>query len=215
MKQNRKSWHGSGMGSARRRGFTLLEVLVAMSILIVIALMMSTLFGQSRTTYERGTRKTELAMEGRSALNLMTREIAQAVADGMLDDGDMSEGTEISFYTFGREIQSNRLVRFVRYKSNGSLLQRAEEEFDEDDDYPPSPSGGDYHDLLTDLASAVVFTPGPSDGSYGSPLTSLPEWVDIRIELRKASEFSAARVWSFGPDKNNDDGEGDDVSSGV
>jgi len=205
-------------GGAVRRGFTLLEVLVAMSILIVIALMMSTLFGQSRTAWERGTRKTELAMEARAALNLISREIAQAVADETLDDGSMGSGTMISFYSMGDLSASNRLLRFITYVGgSGTALKRKVQELKTVNGYPvPDPDSVEEGDLLTlpDKGQLnVEFEAGPLNSSAYATLTNLPEWVDIRIELQKSSDFSGASVRSAGPNKKLNDG--DDVTSGV
>ena len=55
------------MGMARRgtSGFTLLEILVAMAILMVLVLMMSTLFHQSTIAWDSGLRQAEMSMQAR------------------------------------------------------------------------------------------------------------------------------------------------------
>ena len=65
-------------------GFSLLEILVAMSILVIIIMMMSGVFHQSRIAWDTGLRKARMNMGGRAVVDFMSRELSQAIADDML-----------------------------------------------------------------------------------------------------------------------------------
>ncbi len=62
-------------------GFTLIEVLVAMSILVVIMTMMARIFTDLTTTWQIGTRRIAAASEGRVIMQFLAREISMAIAD--------------------------------------------------------------------------------------------------------------------------------------
>ena len=195
------------LAEASRCGFTLLEVLVAMTILIVIILIMSTVFNQSATVWDRGLRKAEMSMEGRSALNLMTREIGQAVADNTLE-AKLKSGSDIEFHTWGMSSDSNRQIRLVRYWKSGRKLRRSSGEFAFLGGYPDRSGGAPGVDLIENVtAFRIKVFP---DSTY---TTNLPQWVDITLELERGSEVSVANAWSSGPDGINDNGEDDDVTT--
>lgn len=65
----------------RNRGFTLVELLVAMAILAIIILLMAQLFTGSTKAWDLGMNHAEQNMTGRSLMDFMVREISQAVAD--------------------------------------------------------------------------------------------------------------------------------------
>lgn len=66
------------------RGFSLIEVLAAMAVLSLIVLMISKMFVDTNAAWQIGTRKVDQDTQGRTALEWMTRELATAMADGVL-----------------------------------------------------------------------------------------------------------------------------------
>jgi len=193
-----------------KTGFTLLEILTAMTILVIIILTMSTLFNQSSSAWDRGLQKVKLGMAGRSALNLMSREIGQAVADQLMEDyTDLGSGNDIQFYTVGGSSTNSRMLRLVRYDGGGTL-RRTQWMLDP---YPvPDPVSIEEHTLLDNVVGLQfgVYPPPPPLGYYS---TNLPDWVDIKLTLAKNSKVGQVRCWSSGPNGLDQDGDGDDVSS--
>ena len=61
------------------RGFTLLELLVAMTILAIIGVALFTVFNQSTETWQRADTRTRQFVAGREALDLMASELRQAI----------------------------------------------------------------------------------------------------------------------------------------
>ncbi len=64
--------------------FTLLEVLVSSAIIMVMVLMVCNMFQDASMAWKLGVRKTEINIAGRSAVELMARELTAAVADDVL-----------------------------------------------------------------------------------------------------------------------------------
>ena len=64
--------------SQRSSGFTIIELLVAMSLFLVILLGIYNMFDTNRVTYVSGTRKVDVQQNARVALDTITRELRMA-----------------------------------------------------------------------------------------------------------------------------------------
>lgn len=64
-----------------RAGFTFLEILVAMLILVLIVLMTSRLFQQMTEVWDTGTERADLNMTSRALLDFIVRDLSEAVWD--------------------------------------------------------------------------------------------------------------------------------------
>jgi len=203
----------------RRRGFTLMEILVAMTILAIIILIVSGIFQQSSTAWEAGERKTELNMEGRAAIDLMAQELANAVADPVLCSNivysSIVQGPKITFWTMGLATNGERVVRNVEYEFGGGTITRLCRN--------PNPNGNSYPTpflpgstpaILAENVSSLRFTT-PGGASFR---TNLPTWVDIDLSLSKGGRYSIIKAWSSGLDgvsggPNDTSDTSDDVRS--
>jgi type II secretory pathway pseudopilin PulG len=68
----------------RKCGFSLLELLCAMAILMIIVLMISTIFAESDKTWTLGTNRADNNATGRAAVNMIANDLQYAVADNVL-----------------------------------------------------------------------------------------------------------------------------------
>ena len=64
------------------RGFTLLEVLVAMGVLFLIVLMVAELFSQATKAVDQGQRRADVMLAGRAITDYVKTECEAAVLDG-------------------------------------------------------------------------------------------------------------------------------------
>ncbi len=81
------SWHYArriGRRGPRREGFTLIEVLAALTVLSVIVMLLGRLFSDSQTAYTTGTRRADLDNVARTTFDFLSMEISQAVVDNLL-----------------------------------------------------------------------------------------------------------------------------------
>lgn len=186
----------------RSAGFTMLEILLAMSILSILVLMVSAIFNRSMGAWEIGTRKTELNMEGRSALLFMAQELSQAVADPAalklpgVGGLEIKDGPTVAFYTLGLPDASNRAARLVVYKKSGTVLERSIQ-YLSSGAYPSGPPMGPNQPLAENVIGLTFTT---SDGKVH--LDNLPDYLDISLKLQKAKadEYSIIKITSLGPD---------------
>jgi prepilin-type N-terminal cleavage/methylation domain-containing protein len=63
-----------------RAGFTILELLCAMAVLLIIVMMMGEIFTHSSRAWEIGTGQAENNTAGRAAIEFLARELSQAIA---------------------------------------------------------------------------------------------------------------------------------------
>lgn len=71
---------GQTMKRLRDRGFTLIELMVAVTILAIVVAIVSAVFHQSSVAWNSGTQRVEANVTARAVLNLMTYELMHAVA---------------------------------------------------------------------------------------------------------------------------------------
>jgi prepilin-type N-terminal cleavage/methylation domain-containing protein len=66
------------------RGFTLLELLAAMGILVIIVLMMARIFADTTRMWNLGTKRIAETQEARVVIDFLAREIGMAIADELV-----------------------------------------------------------------------------------------------------------------------------------
>jgi Tfp pilus assembly protein PilW len=120
----------------RISGFSLIEVLVATTVLMIIVMIVAMVFQQSSGAWSNGTRRANAAMSLRSVLGQVQREIVEAV-----DARDFTNATSEAFAnTFvsgsstgvradfiallGDPVGSNRVPFHIRYVYDGAYLVR-------------------------------------------------------------------------------------------
>lgn len=197
------------MNRTRKDGFSLMELLVAMSIFTMIVLMMSTIYHQSSVAWDSGSRKAQGGMEVRALMGFISRELEQAVAfKGALGAGQWPNpmGTAISFVTLaGEPIGGRRQATLIDYQMSGNSLIRKAYQFD-------AASGTPYDDInaynsanwlalgqptiLATNVAEITFAPFP----VGTPRTRLPRWMRIRIGVDRLHDVSGVGARSAGPD---------------
>lgn len=183
-----------------RKGFTLLELLVSLVILMMIVMMIAGVFTQMRVAWGTGMRRSKLNMEGRAAADFIARELSHAVADEKLPCVIVDDAPSISFYMLGDSTPSNRTVYYVTYAGNGSEITRRVDKVYMGK-YPQTVPGS-AATLAQNVKEVRFFTPDGQD--YG---TNLPAWVDLRLILHFEERVARFRVGSSGRDRkwNTDD----------
>ena len=205
--------HSPLVRRSRRSGFTLIEILVATTILLVIVILASLVFQQTTGAYQTGERKVNAQVALRNVVGSMTRDLALAVdsrdypgVKNVFSSGSMSfvalTGTP-GQDAHGDEDQDARTARFITYSSNGSRTEKIMTCSRAGNGPPKWTAGGDSvdadlydKDSFDDMGSfSISFDyDWPSDDSEAK----LPQRVYIRAELESRSHSSVVGAGSGG-----------------
>jgi len=123
-------------------GFTMIELLVAMSVLVILVLIVSMVFQRAATVWDAGMNKAELDMTGRAVADYVAQELAAAVPINFV--------SALDFSVLGEASGANRAICAVKYEFASGILKR---------------NGTEMVQGLTDF----VLTPTPSAGWVGLP----------------------------------------------
>lgn len=184
-------------------GFTLVEILVATTILLVIVILASLVFQQTTGAYDTGERKVSANVALRNVVGTISRDLAVAVDS---DDypglpGNKWSGGSMSFVALtgspgkdasGEDSEKCRTPHVITYSANGSRTDVATK----CDNGKWSTHGKTVTSKLFDKASFQGATISVSfDFTDTDPL---PEAVYIRAELESDGETSAVGAGSGG-----------------
>lgn len=108
------------------KGFSLLEIVVSLSLFAFAIILVNSMYTLSQRTYSKGASKGELVQNARVSLNRMGRELRQAV--GVVttlppDDTDPSNPpTNEIFFQDGHDVSQ---IIYLRYYLDGTDLKRS------------------------------------------------------------------------------------------
>jgi len=107
--------HEQAIPGLSRQGFTLIEVLVAMTILMGMVIMIANMFSAATGASNSGNDRSEVETAGRAALGFMSMKLSQAIAGPVEPvvppfnwSFDLDSVTNVSFCLVSDTIQSNR-----------------------------------------------------------------------------------------------------------
>lgn len=193
-------------------GFSLIEVMVATTVLAILVLMLGGVFQQASSSWDAGFVRAEGGMAVRAVVGALARDLSTAV-DGRrfglsapveVPEGGGSTITMIRLKAGpgdgGRDIQK------IQYVANGSTVTRKILEGAADDE---DPSSVIYSQPDNAGANGAIFTfsPGPAadygryyeDEEFDSVKWTVPS-VKVRCKLTREGVFSGLTVRSVGRD---------------
>lgn len=192
------------------RGFSLIEVMVATTILMIIVIMVGNIFRHSTSAWETGYSTAEGASGVRSVLGTVERELSQAI-DGRaygLSDPVVVSGNSIEFYRYSEPIKKgskDRELQKIKYtfgKNNvtRSLNGKSVTLFSKQ----ASVGGNSETDVDFDVGCIEI---EESDLNLNSELKgkgwTVPS-VWVRARIVRTSSFAGMEARSYGPDGKKD-----------
>ena len=192
------------------RGFSLIEVMVATTILMIIVIMVGNIFRHSTSAWETGYSTAEGASGVRSVLGTVERELVQAI-DGRaygLSDPVVVSGNSIEFYRYSEPIKkgsTDRELQKIKYtfgKNNvtRSLNGKSVTLFSKQ----ASVGGNSETDVDFDVGCIEI---EESDLNLNSELKgkgwTVPS-VWVRARIVRTSSFAGMEARSYGPDGKKD-----------
>lgn len=202
-----------------RMGFSLIEVMVATTVLAIIVLLLGGVFQQASSSWDAGFVRAEGGMAVRAVVGSLARDLATAV-DGRRFGLSAPIVVERSTITMARlkdgpGKKGGRDVQIVQYSAPGSTVTRqilkgaGAEEKPSVIYSPPENAGGN--------GAVFTFSPGPA-ADYGrsyedEEFADTVKWtvpsVKVRCKLTREGVFSGLTVRSLGRDSA--EGTKDDI----
>lgn len=106
----------------RSRGFTMIELLVAMSVLVVIVLIVTLIFRRATTVWDSGMNKAELDMTGRGVADYVAQDVSAAIINGT--HSFSASGGSANFWVLGEANSTNGAISNIKYQFSGGALSR-------------------------------------------------------------------------------------------
>ncbi|MFH1522277.1 MAG: prepilin-type N-terminal cleavage/methylation domain-containing protein [Patescibacteria group bacterium] len=168
-----------------KNGFTVLEILVSISLFTIVILLVNSMYSLSQFSYNKGSNKSELVQNARVSLDRISRELRQSV--DIITNLPETEGSAVAeiFFQDGHDVNQ---ITYLRYHLNGTDLYRAYTAyyFEPDEDtyvsyYSRDEFGGEPE--VIDLGDLIV-------GEYFSDLDFWGSGglINVSLELAKAQE---------------------------
>ncbi len=102
--------HRPGSWRMRRAGFSLVEVLAALTVLSVMVMLLGRLFNDSSAAWTTGTRRADLDSAARATLDFLSHEIGQAIVDDRIPIPLVVESDKTTVGALGLKSDVIRLV---------------------------------------------------------------------------------------------------------
>ena len=102
-----------------QKGFTLFEIITAMSLFVVVILLTNTLYVLGQRSYRTSMNKSELVQNARVSLDRLSRELRQAKT--LITDLSTTTAHEI-FFQDGHNLDE---VTYIRYYLDGTDMKRS------------------------------------------------------------------------------------------
>lgn len=98
----------------------MIELLVAMTILVVITLIVARIFQQAGVAWDTGTRKAESMMAGRAVSDFIAQQLSRAIPDtnGVAFSISSSQTLPVDFYILGDAGPGTGTIQHVQYSAS-------------------------------------------------------------------------------------------------
>ncbi|PIP68014.1 MAG: hypothetical protein CO035_07960 [Candidatus Omnitrophica bacterium CG_4_9_14_0_2_um_filter_42_8] len=181
------------------KGFTLVEILIALAIMAMIVASTFTIFRSASKSWQKGETRSQRYQNARNAVSRISAEISQAVINSNELSKFTGDKNKISFISFVSTDSGIFELSEVEYWLDGAkrLLMR-------NDDIEPDYDSGtyDHSDILSDNISELEFSyfdgsiwldAWNSDEATGIGLPKAVK-IKIRVEDKKAREGETFEV---------------------
>ena len=219
---------GSKTMRSARSGFSLIEILIATSILLVIVVLASLVFQQMTGAYQTGGRKMDSQVVLRNVIGAVTRDLALAVDSTEypeLDVNHIVNGPEITFLALtgtpgvdldGKPDSQVRTAQVISYKFSAKKVTREVQSTackkEKNEPKAKWSKVGKVQTELNDDEHPIEEFEFIVDGD-----DLVPDRVYIRAEIEKTHGIASVGVGSKGRNRQFESGEGksDDIWVGL
>ena len=206
-------------GTRSRAAFTLIEILVAVTILLVIVVMGSMVFQETSGAFQSGNKKVSGQVAVRNVLGAIARDLALAVDSSKYEGLSVQNsfnGTSAKFVALtgtpgfdqnGNTNSAIRTAQIINY-SLGSGIVKRKAELLKCENGKWSKSGGYTESELNDKYNKISTLDFSIPVGYEPPIDSLLPWrVDVSASMADGVSFDSVgagsggrRGWDYGDD---------------
>lgn len=182
-----------------KKGFTLVEILIALAILAMIVASTFTIFRSASKSWQKGEARSERYQNARSAISRISAEISQAVINSNPLCKFTGTKDKVSFFSFvSTDSGVFELCEIVYWLDSAKKVLMRNDEIDPDYDFTTY----SHSDALSDNVSELEFSyfdgtswsdTWNSDQTSGSGLPKAVK-IKIRVEDKKAKEGETFEV---------------------
>lgn len=204
-----------------KSGFSLIEILIATTILLVIVVMASMVFQQATGAFQSGERKIDSQVAIRNILGMISRDLAQAVDPWDypgIDTLCSTDARRICFIaltgTPGRDDNGNavRTAQVISYSFSGGVVTRTEQ--------GTTCENGQWRKVGSEIKSGLNSSDNAlSDFEFTvvGDDPDVPSRVCVRAEIETTDKISSVGAGSSGRNKKFETGDGksDDIYVGL
>ena len=188
-----------------RKGFSLIEVLVATALLVMVVGMIGFVFRQSSMSWDSGVRRAEGISQVRAVMGAIERDLRLAVDAREFGLKNNFTANSLEFVTLADpEAGSNERVPMLIEYSSGSTVKRKAQRLKSTNGKWSPEGNGDSSTLLESGSSASAIDVS-FDVVKGEDSQALPVYVTVNAELEVSEEFSGLEVRSYGPNGKRDE----------
>ncbi len=201
-----------------RAAFTLVEILVAVTILLIIVVIFSMIFQQTSGAYQTGLERVKATMELRSVMGAIERDLMLAVSAENYPGitGESFSGNRLAFLALTGKPNSGgrRTPEWIEIKKSGNKITRTCEEVVWSGTQwrkSTEASAKKESNLNSELDIALTFSekPDPAGGNF-------PLRVEIKCSAENKGKISSLSARSSGRNRKFDSGgKSDDIIVGV
>ena len=197
-----------------RKGFSLIEVLVATALLVMVVGMIGFVFRQSSMSWDSGTKRADGISQVRAVLGSIERDLLTAV--DAREFGLKNEFNNLSFVALqdpDSATSDDRVPSKIDYSiSGGKVTRTATRLVTSGSSWSASGAKTGPSTLLDDDTVKKIDV----DAFYadGDDTKGLPRFVTVKADVEVSTEFSGLEVRSFGPNgkrSTNATSPGDDI----
>jgi len=194
----------------RSSGFSLLELLLAITVLIIIVLVIALVFQQANTAWGSGTRKAGAETTLRGIMGIIEHDLTDAV-DGAQFSSALANQWSSSSLTFVTVDGTNRVPQQVTYTVQSSASGSGFDIIRGCQQLDVNPSSHQWEPCSTiplvqstlngtQALSSCTFTPVPASATTGLPLR-----VEIEAHVKKQGSFAVVSGYSLGQNRSPSD----------
>ncbi len=162
------------------RGFTLVELLVSMALLVVIVMIIGMFFQRASVAWDTGARKAEVLLTGRAVADFMAQELAMAMP-ATNSWNVPTGGNSASFLMLGDATATLRATQTVHYAFNAGAVTRNE----------------------TNMCDGIYSLSFEPENIPGDP-NPFPVWVDVVVTVSNSFGYGVFQSRATFPNRGRE-----------